>query len=38
MLDRLEQILARRVDFAARRSLPEDVRRRAEAEAVAVSA
>jgi predicted nucleotidyltransferase len=38
MLDRLEQILARRVDFAARRSLPEDVRRRAEAEAVAVFA
>jgi predicted nucleotidyltransferase len=35
-LDRLEQILARRVDFAARRSLPEDVCRRAEAEAVAV--
>jgi predicted nucleotidyltransferase len=38
VLDRLEQILARRVDFAARRSLPEDVRRRAEAEAVAVLA
>ena len=38
VLDRLEQILARRVDFAARRSLPEDVRRRAEAEAVAVFA
>jgi predicted nucleotidyltransferase len=38
MLDRLEQILARRVDFAARCSLPEDVRRRAEAEAVAVFA
>ena len=38
VLDRLEQILARRVDFAARRSLPEDVRRRADAEAVAVFA
>jgi predicted nucleotidyltransferase len=38
MLDRLEQILARRVDFATRCSLPEDVRRRAEAEAVAVFA
>jgi predicted nucleotidyltransferase len=37
-LDRLEEILARRVDFAARRSLPEDVRRRADAEAVAVFA
>ena len=36
VLDRLEDILARRVDFAARRSLPEDVRGRAEAEAVAV--
>ena len=36
VLDRLEEILARRVDFAARRSLPEDVCRRAEAEAVAV--
>lgn len=36
MLDRLEEILARRVDFAARRSLPEDACRRAEAEAVAV--
>jgi predicted nucleotidyltransferase len=36
VLDRLEQILARQVDFAARRSLPEDVCRRAEAEAVAV--
>lgn len=35
---RLEEILARRVDFAARTSLPEDVRRRAEAEAVAVLA
>ena len=35
-LDRLEEILARRVDFSARRSLPEDVRRRADAEAVAV--
>jgi predicted nucleotidyltransferase len=35
VLDRLEEILARRVDFAARRSLPEDVRGRAEAEAVA---
>jgi hypothetical protein len=38
MLDRLEEILARRVDFAARRSLPQDVCRRAEAEAVAVLA
>ena len=38
VLDRLEKILARRVDFAARRSLPEDMRRRAEAEAVAVFA
>ena len=38
VLDRLEEILARRVDFAARRSLPEDVRGRAEAEAVAVFA
>jgi predicted nucleotidyltransferase len=38
VLDRLEQILARRVDFAAHRSLPEDVRRRAQAEAVAVFA
>jgi uncharacterized protein len=38
VLDRLEQILGRRVDFAARRSLPEDVRRRAETEAVAVLA
>jgi predicted nucleotidyltransferase len=38
VLDRLEEILGRRVDFAARRSLPEDVRRRAEAEAVAVLA
>ena len=38
VLDRLEKILARRVDFAARRSLPDDVRRRAEAEAVAVLA
>ena len=37
-LDRLEEILARRVDFAARRSLPEDVRRRADAAAVAVFA
>jgi predicted nucleotidyltransferase len=36
VLDRLEEILQRRVDFAARRSLPEDVRRRADAEAVAV--
>ena len=27
MLDRLQEILARRVDFAARRSLPEDVHR-----------
>jgi predicted nucleotidyltransferase len=38
VLERLEEILARRVDFAARRSLPEDVRRRADAEAVAVFA
>lgn len=38
VLDRLEKILARRVDFAARPSLPEDVRRRAEAEVVAVLA
>jgi predicted nucleotidyltransferase len=38
VLDRLQEILARRVDFAARRSLPEDVRRRADAEAVAVFA
>jgi predicted nucleotidyltransferase len=38
VLDRLEEILARRVDFAARRSLPEEVRGRAEAEAVAVFA
>ena len=38
VLDRLEEILQRRVDFAARRSLPEDVRRRADAEAVAVFA
>ncbi|MGH6897087.1 MAG: nucleotidyltransferase domain-containing protein [Geminicoccaceae bacterium] len=37
-LDRLEEILARRVDFAARRSLPAAVRRRADAEAVAVFA
>jgi predicted nucleotidyltransferase len=37
-LDRLHEILARRVDFAARRSLPENVRRRADAEAVAVFA
>jgi predicted nucleotidyltransferase len=36
VLDRLAEILARRVDFAARRSLPENVCRRAEAEAVAV--
>lgn len=36
VLDRLEQILGRRVDFAARRSLPEDVLRRAVGEAVAV--
>jgi predicted nucleotidyltransferase len=36
VLDRLEELLARRVDFAARRSLPADVCRRAEAEAVAV--
>jgi predicted nucleotidyltransferase len=38
VLDRLQEMLARRVDFAARRSLPEDVRRRADAEAVAVFA
>jgi predicted nucleotidyltransferase len=38
VLDRLQEILACRVDFAARRSLPEEVRRRAEAEAVAVFA
>ena len=37
-LDRLQEILGRRVDFAARRSLPEDVRHRADAEAVAVFA
>jgi predicted nucleotidyltransferase len=37
-LDRLGEILGRRVDFAARRSLPEDVRRRADAEAIAVFA
>jgi predicted nucleotidyltransferase len=38
VLDRLGEILGRRVDFAARRSLLEDVRRRADAEAVAVFA
>lgn len=38
VLDRLEGILGRRVDFAARRSLPEEVRRRADGEAVAVFA
>lgn len=38
VLERLEQILQGRVDFAARRSLPDDVRRRADAEAVAVFA
>jgi predicted nucleotidyltransferase len=38
VLDRLEEILGRRVDFAARRSLPDEVRRRADAEAVAVFA
>jgi predicted nucleotidyltransferase len=38
VLDRLETILQRPVGFAARRSLPEDVRRRADAEAVAVFA
>jgi predicted nucleotidyltransferase len=38
VLDRLEEILARRVDFSARRSLPDEVRRRADAEAVAVFA
>ena len=36
VLDRLEEILNRRVDFAARRSLPEDVSRSANSEAVAV--
>jgi uncharacterized protein len=36
VLDRLEEILTRRVDFAARRSLPDDVRRGADSEAVAV--
>ena len=36
VLDRLEGILHRRVDFAARRSLPEDVSRSANSEAVAV--
>ena len=36
VLDRLEEVLQHRVDFAARRSLREDVRRRAETEAVAV--
>jgi hypothetical protein len=36
ILHRLEEILARSVDFAAPRSLPEDVRRGAAAEAVAV--
>jgi uncharacterized protein len=38
VLDRLQEILARRVDFTARRSLPDDVRRRADGEAVAVFA
>lgn len=38
VLNRLEEILDRSVDFAARRSLPEDVRCRADAEAVAVFA
>jgi predicted nucleotidyltransferase len=38
VLDRLEEMLGRRVDFAARRSLPDEVRRRANAEAVAVFA
>ena len=38
VLDRLQQRSRRRVDFAARRSLPEDVRRRADTEAVAVFA
>jgi predicted nucleotidyltransferase len=38
VLDRLEEMLGRRVDFAARRSLPDEVRRRAAAEAVAVFA
>jgi uncharacterized protein len=36
--ERLEEILDRRVDFAARRSLPDDVRNRADGEAVAVFA
>jgi uncharacterized protein len=37
-LDRLQEILGRRVDFAARRSLSEDLRQRVDAEAVAVFA
>jgi predicted nucleotidyltransferase len=37
-LDRLEEMLGRRVDFAARRSLPDEVLGRADAEAVAVFA
>jgi predicted nucleotidyltransferase len=36
VLERLQEILARRADFAARRSLPQDVLRRADTEAVAV--
>jgi uncharacterized protein len=38
VLDRLEEMLGRRVDFAARRSLPDEVLGRADAEAVAVFA
>jgi predicted nucleotidyltransferase len=38
VLDRLEEMLDRRVDFAARRSLPDEVLGRADAEAVAVFA
>ena len=37
VLDRLGEILGRRVDFAARRSLPEEVRRGADADAEAVA-
>jgi predicted nucleotidyltransferase len=37
-LERLEEILARRVDFAARHSLPENVRHGVDGEAVAVFA
>jgi uncharacterized protein len=38
VLERLEEILGRQVDFAARRSLPENLRHRADAEGVAVFA